>query len=56
MAREALIDGFAAVFEDFADPRTDNAARHSLLEILLIALCRRTRGYRHRRQDITPLG
>jgi predicted transposase YbfD/YdcC len=33
------MDGFAAVFEDLDDPRTGNAARHSLLEILLIALC-----------------
>lgn len=33
------MDGFAAVFEDLEDPRTGNAARHSLLEILLIALC-----------------
>ena len=33
------MDGFTAVFEDLDDPRTGNAARHSLLEILLIALC-----------------
>ena len=33
------MDGFAAVFEDLDDPRTGNAARHDLLEILLIALC-----------------
>ncbi len=33
------MDGFAAAFEDLDDPRTGNAARHSLLEILLIALC-----------------
>jgi DDE_Tnp_1-associated len=38
LAREVLTDGFAAVFEDLDDPRTDNAARHDLLEILLIAL------------------
>lgn len=29
---------FAAVFEDLADPRTGNAKRHELLEILMIAL------------------
>jgi predicted transposase YbfD/YdcC len=33
------MEGFAAVFEDLDDPRTGNAARHDLLEILLIALC-----------------
>ena len=33
------MDGFTAVFEDLDDPRTGNAARHDLLEILLIALC-----------------
>ena len=33
------MDGFAAVFGDLDDPRTGNAARHDLLEILLIALC-----------------
>lgn len=33
------MEGFAAVFGDLADPRTGNAARHDLLEILLIALC-----------------
>jgi predicted transposase YbfD/YdcC len=32
------MDAFAAVFEDLADPRTGNAKRHELLEILLIAL------------------
>ena len=30
------MDGFAAVFEDLDDPRTGNAARHDLLEILLM--------------------
>jgi predicted transposase YbfD/YdcC len=34
-----MMEGFAAVFEDLDDPRTGNAARHDLLEILLIALC-----------------
>lgn len=33
------MDGFAAVFGDLDDPRTGNAGRHDLLEILLIALC-----------------
>ena len=33
------MEGFAAIFEDLEDPRTGNAARHDLLEILLIALC-----------------
>jgi predicted transposase YbfD/YdcC len=33
------MNGFAAVFDDLDDPRTGNAARHDLLEILLIALC-----------------
>jgi predicted transposase YbfD/YdcC len=33
------MDEFAAVFEDLADPRTGNAKRHELLEILMIALC-----------------
>jgi predicted transposase YbfD/YdcC len=32
------MDEFAAVFEDLADPRTGNAKRHELLEILMIAL------------------
>ncbi len=30
---------FAAVFGDLEDPRTGNAKRHELLEILMIALC-----------------
>ena len=30
---------FAAVFEELDDPRTGNAKRHLLLEILMIALC-----------------
>ena len=33
------MNGFAAVFDDLDDPGTGNAARHDLLEILLIALC-----------------
>lgn len=33
------MDGFASVFEDLEDPRSGNASRHNLLEILLIALC-----------------
>src|SRR3974390_43942 len=31
--------GFAACFADLIDPRTGNAARHDLLEMLVIALC-----------------
>ena len=31
--------GFLACFADLTDPRTGNAARHDLLEILVIALC-----------------
>ena len=31
--------GFAACFEEIKDPRTGNAGRHDLLEILMIALC-----------------
>jgi predicted transposase YbfD/YdcC len=31
--------GFAECFEDLQDPRTGNAERHDLLEILMIALC-----------------
>jgi hypothetical protein len=30
---------FAACFEEIEDPRTGNAGRHDLLEILMIALC-----------------
>ena len=33
------MEGFAACFEGLADPRTGNAGRHDLLELLLIALC-----------------
>ena len=29
-----MVEGFAAIFEDLDDPRTGNAARHDLLEIL----------------------
>jgi predicted transposase YbfD/YdcC len=33
------MDGFIACFEGLEDPRTGNAGRHDLLEILMIALC-----------------
>ena len=33
------MEGLAACFEDLEDPRTGNAGRHDLLEILMIALC-----------------
>lgn len=33
------MDGFGACFEGLTDPRTGNAARHELLEMLMIALC-----------------
>ena len=33
------MDGFAACFESLDDPRTGNAGRHELLEMLMIALC-----------------
>jgi hypothetical protein len=33
------MEEFEAIFEDLADPRTGNAKRHELLEILAIALC-----------------
>jgi predicted transposase YbfD/YdcC len=33
------MDGLAACFEGLEDPRTGNAGRHELLEMLLIALC-----------------
>jgi hypothetical protein len=36
---EAAVEGFAECFEDFECPRTGNAGRHDLLEILMIALC-----------------
>ena len=33
------MDGFGACFEGVKDPRTGNAGRHKLLDILMIALC-----------------
>jgi hypothetical protein len=33
------MEGFIACFEGLEDPRTGNAGRHDLLEILMIALC-----------------
>lgn len=33
------MDGFASFFGDLVEPYNGNAARHDLLEILLIALC-----------------
>ena len=33
------MERFRACFADMADPRTGNAQRHDLLEVLLIALC-----------------
>src|SRR5262252_9324058 len=33
------MEAFAACFEGLEDPRTGNAGRHNLLEILMIALC-----------------
>jgi hypothetical protein len=33
------MDGFAACFTGLDDPRTGNAGRHDLLEMLVIALC-----------------
>ena len=33
------MEGFAACFEGLDDPRTGNAGRHDLLEILLMAPC-----------------
>ena len=33
------MEGFADCFEDLEDPRTGNAGRHDLLELLKIALC-----------------
>src|SRR3954454_1724840 len=33
------MEGFKACFEGLQDPRTGNAGRHDLLEILMIALC-----------------
>src|SRR5208337_1905023 len=35
----AAMDGFTAFFEGLDDPRTGNAGRHDLLEMLMIALC-----------------
>src|SRR3954470_10881617 len=37
--RSDAVDGFAEVFGELEDPRTGNARRHLLLEILLIARC-----------------
>jgi predicted transposase YbfD/YdcC len=36
---ERGMEGFSACFEGLEDPRTGNAGRHDLLEILIIALC-----------------
>jgi hypothetical protein len=33
------MEGIAACFEDLMDPRTGNAGRHDLVEIMVIALC-----------------
>jgi hypothetical protein len=33
------MEGFKACFADLRDPRTGNAGRHDLLEMLMIALC-----------------
>jgi hypothetical protein len=33
------MEGLAACFEDLADPRTGNAGRHDLVEIMVVALC-----------------
>lgn len=33
------MEGLAACFEDMEDPRTGNAGRHDLIEMLMIALC-----------------
>lgn len=33
------MEGFSACFQDLDDPRTGNAGRHDLLEILMISLC-----------------
>ena len=35
----AAMEGFKACFEGLQDPRTGNAGRHDLLEMLMIALC-----------------
>jgi hypothetical protein len=36
---ETIMEGFAKCFDDLEDPRTGNAGRHDLLEILKISLC-----------------
>ena len=33
------MQGFAECFEDLEDPRSGNAGRHLLLELLMIAMC-----------------
>jgi DDE_Tnp_1-associated len=33
------MEGLAVCFEDLEDPRTGNAGRHDLVEIMVIALC-----------------
>ncbi len=33
------MEGFGACFSELEDPRTGNAGRHDLLEIVVIALC-----------------
>src|SRR5438128_10717190 len=33
------MEGISDCFEDLADPRTGNAGRHDLIDILVIALC-----------------
>jgi len=33
------MDGFSAIFSGLADPRTGNARRHELCELLMIAFC-----------------
>jgi hypothetical protein len=37
--REALLDRFAACFEELKDPRSGNAALHDFHTLLIIALC-----------------
>jgi predicted transposase YbfD/YdcC len=39
MTGEATLDQFVACFAELEDPRTGNAGRHDLHEILMIALC-----------------
>jgi predicted transposase YbfD/YdcC len=36
---EGTMQGFAECFEDLEDPRSGNAGRHLLLELLMIAMC-----------------